>query len=66
MRFSHNSNKIILYGVKPKVQSCLKISGRKLKGLLRKGGVAQVLQLSPVLKTAPQDAMPANIQNLLN
>jgi hypothetical protein len=66
MSFSHNSMRIALYGAKPKVQSHLKISGKKLKGLLRKGGVAQVLQLSPVLTTEPQDTIPTNIHTLLN
>ena len=46
MRFTHKSQRITLTGVKDCVSKCTKLKVSKLKGLLRKGGVAQLVQLS--------------------
>jgi hypothetical protein len=51
--------------LKPKTQSCCNISGKKLTGLLRKGAVAQLLQLSPVQAATTDISTPPQIQSLL-
>jgi hypothetical protein len=52
LRFTHQGKRITLTGVKDCVSSCPKIKTRKLRGLLRKGGVAQLVQLSPISQTS--------------
>jgi hypothetical protein len=65
MRFTYQGKRISLHGVKEKTQSCLAISMKKLQGLLWKGGVAQMLQLSPVLTEEQPPVIPPAIQNLV-
>jgi hypothetical protein len=64
LMFTHKKT-IFLHRVKPKIKSCLNISGKKLKGMLRKGGVAQILQLSHVLTPSKEDTVPTSFQTLV-
>lgn len=43
MKFTHNGQRITLRGVNDCTSKCSKLTTRKLKGMLRKGGVAQVV-----------------------
>ena len=49
LRFTHASKRIALKGSKDSLSHCPKIKLWKLKGLMRKGGVAQMIHLCPVL-----------------
>lgn len=42
MRFNHMGKRITLNGIKDCTTSCTKLKVKKLNGLLRKGGVAQL------------------------
>jgi hypothetical protein len=66
MRFHHKNRRISIHGLKPKTQSCIKISSKKLVGLMRKGGIAQLLQLSPVLKHKKEEVVLDTIQQLVH
>jgi hypothetical protein len=65
MRFTHEGKRISLFGVKPKTKSCLQLSGKQLQGLLRKGSIAQLLQLSPVQEHIMEAPIPEQIQTLI-
>ena len=43
MRFTHKGRRITLTGIKDCASKCTKLKLRKLKGLMRKGGVAQLV-----------------------
>lgn len=45
LRFSHQGKRITLRGVKDNLTHCHRVTGKKLKGLIRKGSVAQIVQL---------------------
>lgn len=45
MRFTHKGKMIRLTGIKDCTTKCHKLLVRKLKGLIRKGGVAQLVHL---------------------
>jgi hypothetical protein len=62
LRFTHKGNRVQLHGVKPTSSSCYKISVKQLHGLVRKGGVSQLLQLSPVLEAPVLENTPPPIQ----
>jgi len=53
--------------MKDSLSSCPKLKIRKLKGLLRKGGVAHVVHLCPILQddNPPSDPPPA-VQQLID
>jgi hypothetical protein len=42
------------------------VSVKKLKGLMRKGGIAQLMHLSPVLDTKEDEVVPTSIQQVVN
>ena len=66
LRFSHNGQRIALKGMKDSPTSCHKIKVRKLKCLIRKGGLAQVVHLCPVLtEPAPTVSTKAGRQSTL-
>ncbi|RLN34410.1 uncharacterized protein C2845_PM03G18270 [Panicum miliaceum] len=68
MRFNHKEQRITLTGVKDCLSKCTKLEGKKLRGLLRKGRVAQLVQLSAMQPSPlqPQEAkLPDPIQHLL-
>ena len=56
MRFSHQGKRITLSGVKDNTTHCKKITVKKLKGLIRKRGVAQIVQLGPHDETQTKSA----------
>jgi hypothetical protein len=55
MRFTHHGTRVILQGVKDCTAKCTKIKSKNLKGLLRKGGVAQLVQLCAI---TPEEERP--------
>jgi hypothetical protein len=65
MRITHEGKRISLFGVKPKTKSCLQLSGKQLQGLLQKGNIAQLLQLSPVQEQIMEAPIPEQIQTLI-
>ena len=66
LRFSYQGSRISLKGVKDSLSSCPKVKVRKLKGLLRKGGVAQLIHLCPVTQSSEQDSFPEPVQQLVD
>jgi hypothetical protein len=65
MRFNYQGARITLTGVKDCTSTCLPLQTKKLKGLIRKGGVAQLIQLYNMTEdTEPQHPPPA-IETLL-
>lgn len=54
-----------LTSVKDCTTSCYKLKARKLKGLIRKGGVSQLVQLSPISQSTPKHTIPDPIQQLI-
>lgn len=64
LRFSYQGNCICLKGTKDSTSSCLKIKPKKLKGLVRKGGIAQVVHLCPISTESLSEEIPAEVQQL--
>jgi hypothetical protein len=54
LRFSYKGAKIYLKGIKDSLSACPKIKTRKLNGLVRQGGVAQVIHFCPVTENQQQ------------
>ena len=66
MRFNHKEKRITLAGVKDCTSKCTKLQVRKLQGLIKKGGVAHLVQLSLMQPNAtPPTAIPPQLQELL-
>lgn len=65
LRFSHQGSRISLKGVKDNLSTCPKIKARKVKGLLRKGGLAQLIYLSNNEQHTISDEVPKAVQNLV-
>ena len=67
LRFSYQGTRISLKGIKDSTSTCLKIKSRKLKGLVRKGGIAQVIHLCPLTteEASPSD-IPPEITQLIS
>lgn len=63
--FTHEGKRISLKGVKDSLSTCPKVKARKLKGLLRKGGVAQLIHLCQTQPSTPQEAIPQVVQQLI-
>ena len=63
LRFTYVGQRISLKGVKDQLSTCHKLKARKLRGLLRKGGVAQMIHLC---QTQPTQSIPPSIQNLVD
>lgn len=67
MRFTYNGTRITLRGVKDCTSKCVKLKVRKLKGLMRKGGVAQLVQLCAANPQQPAiSEIPQAIQELVD
>jgi len=66
LRFSHNGQRIALKGMKDSPTYCHKIKVRKLTGLIRKGGLAQVVHLCPVLTEPAPSVVPAEVQQFID
>lgn len=64
LRFTHVGHRIALKGVKDSLSQCPKIKLRKLKGLVRKGGVAQMVHLCPATQEDKQESIPSAVQQL--
>jgi len=66
LRFSYQGRRISLKGVKDTLSSCPKVKVRKLKGLTRKGGIAQLIHLCQVTPPLALDNIPVTIQQLVD
>ena len=60
MRFNHKGQRITLTGIMDCLSKSPPLKPRKLQGLLRKGGVAQLVQLSP-LQSAPLQTQTSTV-----
>jgi hypothetical protein len=65
MRFNHKGHQIQLNGVKDCTDKCLKLKSKKLNGLLRKGRVAQMVQLSMITDIESETNIPDPMQKLV-
>src|SRR5438128_1278123 len=65
MRFTHQRKRITLRGVKDCTSQCRKLKIKKLKGLLRKGGVAQLVQLTTTSPSTTKGSIDPKIQELI-
>lgn len=65
LRFSYEGARISLKGIKDSTSSCIKIKTKKLKGLVKKWGVAQVVHLCLVSTTCSAVNIPPEIQQLV-
>lgn len=66
LRFTYQGNRITLKGIKDCTSKCTKLKVNKLKGLLRKGGVDQLVQLTLATDSSPKDdTPPAKVHELL-
>lgn len=66
IRFTHSGQRVALKGTKDSLSKCPKIKIRKLKGLVRKGGIAQMIHLCPILPAEQSEPVPPLIQQLLD
>jgi len=67
LRFSHNGSRITMKGIKDSLSSCPKLKVRKMKGLLQRRGIAQVVQLCPIT-TDPStlEVIPTEVQQIID
>jgi hypothetical protein len=65
LRFNHKGQRIQLTSVKDCTTTCLKLQPKKLKGLLRKNGIAQIVQLSLMTDPASATTTPEQVQHLV-
>jgi hypothetical protein len=65
MRFTHNSKRILLQGVKDCTSRCSPLNARKLKGMLKKGSIQHLVQLSPVSAVDAKPDLPAAVHILV-
>lgn len=65
MRFTHERKRIILVGVKDCTDHCSRLQTHKLRGLLKRGGVSQLVQLSPISPNSNPESMPEPVKTLL-
>jgi uncharacterized protein YneF (UPF0154 family) len=66
LRFSYAGHRISLKGVKDQLSSCPKVKARKIRGLLRKGGIAQLIHLCQSVPDPSDDAIPPTIQQVVD
>lgn len=66
MRFTHQGSRITLRGVKECTAKCTRLKIRKLKGLMRKGGVAQLVQLFAASQDQPNQVIPEAVKELIS
>ena len=62
LRFSYQGSRISLKGIKDTLSSCPKIKVRKLQGLIKKGGIAQLIHLCQATPPLPPDTIPVPVQ----
>jgi hypothetical protein len=67
MRFTYQESRISLTGVKDYTTKCLPLRAKKLKGLMRKGQVAQLVQLNAIQPSdaEEQQGTPVEIEALV-
>lgn len=65
LRFTYEGKRISLKGVKDSLSTCHKVKARKLKGLLRKGGVAQLIHICQGAEPQPSELVPEAVQQLV-
>jgi hypothetical protein len=65
LRFTHQGQRIALKGTKDSVSKCPKLKLRKLKGMVRKGGIAQMVHLCPFCKTHHLNLLPKKYKTSL-
>lgn len=65
MRFTYEGKRISLKGVKDSLSSYHKVKAQKLKGLLRKGGVAQLIHLCQASEPKALEHIPDVVQQLV-
>ena len=53
-------------GIKDSLSACPKIKIRKLRGLIRQGGVAQVVHFCPSTAVHEQQSVPEEVQQLID
>jgi hypothetical protein len=66
IRFTYQGKRIRLQGVKDCTSHCKKIQVQKLKGLLRKGSIAHMVQLSPIATENLSSDVPSDIQHVVD
>lgn len=66
LRFSHKGQRITLKCVKDNTSNFFKLRVRKLRGLIKQGGVAHLIQLSPVQQQMTDQEVPAPIQQVID
>lgn len=67
LRFSYNGCRISLKGIKDCLSSYPKLKTQKLKGLVRRGGIAQVVHLCPLQMDQPSPTeIPQEVQQLID
>lgn len=55
MKFTHQKKRVVLKGVTDVITTCKHITSHKLKGLLKKKAVQQVLKLEAICPLSKQD-----------
>jgi hypothetical protein len=65
LRFAYQGQRITLTGVKDCTTKCLPLKPNKLRGLMRKGGIAQMVQLVVLAEDTQEEAIPEPLQQLI-
>jgi hypothetical protein len=65
LRFTYQWQRISLKGVKDQLSTCPKVKARKIKGLLRKGGIAQMIHLCQADNVETQQDIPPSVQEVV-
>ena len=65
MRFTHHDKRITLIGIKKCTSKCLPLKAIKFRGLVMKGGIAQLVQLTLASPSVSAAALPEDIQELI-
>lgn len=66
LQFTHRGKWITLKGIKDCISNCSKVKVRKLRGLIRKGGVAQLVHLCPIMPESPPTVLSPAVQQILD
>jgi hypothetical protein len=66
LQFTHRGKWITLKGIKDCISNCSKVKVRKLRGLIRKGGVAQLVHLCPIMPESPPIVLSPAVQQILD
>lgn len=68
-RFALNGERITLIGVKDQISQCPMVTGQQLKGMMKSGSVAQVVQLCAIEEEedkSHKESLPEEVQQLLH